>query len=297
MRLLLGDLALCILLIILTTGCSKNEQVSSSYVQDVVPEQQNPALWFLSPSGDKLFYNTESGRNQATVRFLATSQEFTIADCPRFSWLDNESVYCYDFHNHHYVPSQIIDNISSNTDAFQKTSIKAITAEQIELDMMLKQAKSLYRLQTSLTQPDSLLVLDKEPQENAKQYYHITGIENLDKVLKNYTYTPIPLDGSFAESSKKIYSPNGEYYYLLQDSLGIYDAASDRLLAEFKQPSDYESFFEIGGFFPNKSEGWAADSSGIYFQIFHTIGLGPRPPIQPIQKLCVPGVSGCPPAN
>lgn len=158
---------------------------------------------------------------------------------------------------------------------------------------MLEQAKIVYRLQPFATGPDSLLILDTNLQANTPQYYHLTGIENLDEVLKNYDYTPIPLYGQYSELLKKVYSPNKKYYYLFQDGLGIYDATNDQLLAEVKPPSDYKIYFLIGGSYPNQSGGWAADSSGVYFQIFHTVGLGPRPPVWPIQKLCVPGAAGC----
>lgn len=275
--------------LLLVTGCN---------VQDIIPAEVDSIHWFLSPSGDKLLYdsNTMTTVNQAFVRFLVTGQDVTIVDCPLFRWLDDESVYCYDYQNSRNIPSSVISNISAPADAFSKISIKAVTTGQVELDLLLKQAKAIYRLQYSAPQygPDVLLVLDVASQTNTPQYYHLTGIENLDEVLKNYNYTPIPLYEMGGKSLEKVYSPNKTYYsLLLQNGLGIYDATNDRLLAEVKRPSDRESVFQIGGTFPNKSGGWASDSSGIYFQIRHTGGLGPRPPVWPIQKLCVPGTPGC----
>lgn len=277
-----------VFLIVFITGCSS--------VQDIIPSELDPPLWYLSPSGDKLLYNIRSDPNQAIVRLLATSQEFTITDCPRFSWLDDENVYCYDYHDLQYFPSVVMNNISSNVGDLKKISIKAVTTAQVKLDILLKQAKTIHRLQPSLTGPDAFLILDTEPQTNSKQYYYVTGIENLDEALKNYNFTTIPLFGRDGEPFKKIYSPNKKYYYLLQDNLGIYDAANNQLLAEFKPSSDYKSYFRIGGDFPNKSGGWAADSSGVYFQVRHSSGFGSPlsgPPIEPVQKLCVPGVAGC----
>jgi hypothetical protein len=295
--------ALCIFLVGLVIGCRKSEEVVSPYVQDIIPLEQEhgPIRWYLSPLGDKLVYDISSDSNtafsdQAIVRFLVNGRDFKVANCATFSWLDNENIYCYYLYDDGYEPFVVTIDAASNAGEFPKISVKKTTAGSVKLDTLLKQATTIYRLQ-SLTEPDSLLVLDTDPQKKLNQYYHITGLENLDVVLKNYNYTTIPLYGRDGEPFKKIYSPNGKYYYLLRDSLGIYDETDNQLLAEFKPHSDYESFFQIGGFFPNKSEGWAADSSGVYFQVRHSSGFGPPAPIEPIQKLCVPGISGCPSAN
>jgi hypothetical protein len=267
------------------------QAIVSPYVQDIIPstDGHKPLWWSLSPLGDKLLYDIESASNQAIIHFLATGQEFTIADCDRFSWLDNEKVYCYDYQNHGYVSTGIIGNVASNGDDFKKSSIKTVTAAQVELATMLKRAKIIYRLQSALNEPGSasLLILNAE---NATQYYHVTGIKNLDKVLKNYDYTSIFLIDISADLSKKIYSPNGHYYYLLKDNLRIFDAANDQLLVEIKPSSDWASYFQMGGSYANKSKGWASDSSGVFFQIYHPSGFGTPltgPPMEPIQKLCV----------
>ena len=261
------------------------------------------SFWYLSPSGDKLLYITGTG---LLVRFLTTNQDITIGDCPWFRWLDNETVYCFDYKGSRDIPDSVISHISGPADAFQKIPVKALVADQVELDTLLKQAKAIYSLQLSYpqTEPASLLILGVTSPANALQYYHLTGIENLDEVLKNYHYTSVLLLDAENELLKKRYSPNKAYYalfrgglyspskayyYLPQDSFGIYDATNDQLLAEVKLSTDREYFFLIGGSQPNQSEGWAADSSGIYFQIYYHIGLGPRPPVWPIQKLCVPG--------
>lgn len=278
---LLGSIGLTLCFLWLVTGCN---------VQDIIPAEVDPPRWFLSPSGDKLLYNTREEPERLIVRFLATGQDVTIATCPWFIWLDDETVYCYEYQSPHDIPVAIISNISASADGFPKIPVKAVTTDQVELDTLLKQAKAIYQLQNV---SDSLLILDTRLQENTRQYYHLIGVENLDEVLKNYHYTPIPLYGIGGESFKKIYSPNKAYYSLLKDGLGIYDATNDRLLTEVKLPTDRESFIQIGGFYPNQSGGWAADSSGVYFQIYQTIGLGPRPPVWPVQKLCVPGASGC----
>lgn len=295
---ILGGLVMTTLLIVLITACNKNEEeVVSPYVQDIVPAQQEPASWHLSPVGDKLLYNTRLSQKQlqATIRVLATGQEFTIADCARFRWLDNDRVYCYGLlYDTNYEPFVATIDISTKPDSIQTSFIKAVTATPVELARLLEQPIAIYRLDSS-SEPDSLLV-DTGPQDKTSQYYHITGIENLDQVLENKTYTTISLDNWGAELSKRRYSPNRKYYYILQDiNLGIYDAAGDQLLAEVKSPSKQGAFFQIGGDNPNKSEGWASDNSGVYFRIVYSGGFyGPIPPILPIQKLCVPGSPGCP---
>ncbi len=294
-KITLGALVLYVLLVVLLTGCRINENDEvSPYVQDIVPAQQEPAVWYLSPVGDKLLYDTTLSQNQAIVRGLITGQEFTIADCARFRWLNNENVYCYGLlYDNNYEPFVATFDSLTNNASIQKSLIKEVTTAQVELEPLLKRAKAIYRLRPSAG-PHPLLVFDTE---NANQYYYITEIEDLDNVLENYTYTTIPLSYRDAELSKKMYSPNRKNYYLLQDNLGIYDATSDQLLAEFEPPPRYESFFQIGGSFPNKSEGWAADNSGVYFQIRQSSGFGPPSPIQPIQKLCVPDIEGCTSAN
>lgn len=275
---ILNRLVLCILLTIFIIGCH-----STTDVQDIIPAELDPPRWYLSPVGDKLLYNTRAEPGHAKVRFLATGQDATITDCPWFSWLNDEAIYCYDYQEPQDIPVAAIDHISANAGAFSKISIKALTTDQAQLDTLLEQAKAIYRLHP-FAGADSLLI-DTELQKNTKLYYHITGIKDLDKVLKKYHSTTIFLAGNFVDSAKKIYSPNGKYYYLLQDGLRIYDEASDRLVTEFKPQFDYKSYFQIPSSYPTKSAGWAADSSGVYFQIYHSSGFGPRPPVRPVQKL------------
>lgn len=290
---ILSGLTLLILLIVIII------RYNNSGVQDIIPSEVDPASWYLSPSGDKLLYSPRAKPEHLTVRFLATDQEVIIGNCPRFGsvWLDDETVYCYELQGGNNrdqepydIPITAISHISASTDTFPKIPIQAVGADQVQLDTLLKHATTIYRLQPYSGVSNSLLILDTRSQGKVEQYYHLTGVENLDEVLKNYTYTSIPLYiivGGLP-SSNTVYSPNQAYYFVLGSSLRIYDARNDNLLAEAKPPADRESFFQIGGSYPNKSSGWAADSSGVYFQIYHTIGLG-FPVIRPIQKLCVPG--------
>jgi hypothetical protein len=96
--------------------------------------------------------------------------------------------------------------------------------------------------------------------------YCIDGVDavfncnDLDTVLKGYnTYVTIPM---FPEVgySEKMYSPNGAYYYKVNIRNGyiltIYDVVNDTKLAEVKGQN-----IEPGG--------WAADNSGVYFQIYY----------------------------
>jgi hypothetical protein len=299
-KIFLIGLVLEIVLVILTTGCLPIVPVTSPYLQEVVPIQQKPAFWHLSPVGDKLLYNTMPNQDQAIVRLLATGQEIVTVGCPLFRWLDNERIFCYELGpRQNIVPSIILDNVSADVASFPKKPIEIVTAAQVDLDRLLAQAQAIYRLQSS-TEPNLLLV-DTGQSDQTEQFYWVSEIADLDPVLEHYAYPIISLSYTFAEPSKKVYSPNGNYYHLLQDNqLGIYDAETDQLLIEFKPPSDYEPYFRIGGHFPNDSGGWAADSSGIYFQIAHSAGLAiaaPPPPLRPIQKLCIPGASGCPGTN
>ncbi len=94
---------------------------------------------------------------------------------------------------------------------------------------------------------------------------------------------------SLGDHEKKIYSPNGRYYYLVDlagFSLTIYDAETDQQLSQFhlgSYPTNY-SFSRAGG--------WASDSSGVYFQTAQTgLFLVPLPPFShhsDIRKLVVP---------
>ncbi len=222
-----GKLALLMFVVGLSLAC--NLLARNRYVQEVVPAEQEPAIWYLSPVGDKLLYDTTSNREQAIVHFLATGHEVTITNCPRFIWLDNERIYCHDFQDHQYVPFGVIDQVSSEVDTFQRTVIKEVTPAQVDLEPLLNRAKVIYRLSPSSGGPHPLLGLDTEPQKNTNQYYHVTGVKNLDKALEDYPYTTISIAYRTAELSKKVYSPNKKYYYLLQDNLGIYDAIDDQL--------------------------------------------------------------------
>ena len=112
---------------------------------------------------------------------------------------------------------------------------------------------------------------------------------NLDQALESNTYIIVPLYDRDAEPSKKTYSPNRKYYYqyILQDNLGIYDAAIEQLLVEFKLPSEQGTFLQIGGHLPNKTEGWMADNSGVYFRIRYTGGFFGSPHQLSPFKSCV----------
>lgn len=274
----------------LVTGCN-----ATGSVQDVISAEVDPPQWYLSPTGDKLIYNTRAEPEHAIVRFLTTDQDVTIDNCPWFSWLDNETIYCYEYQVSRDIPAGIIGPISADTIPFSRTSIERITPGQAQLDALLEEAITVYRLQL-FSEIDSLLI--KKSDNNAESYYHINPIKDLDGILQKYSGKTTVLSHNFADSTAKIYSPNKKYYYILNNSLKIYDEATDQLLAEFEPKYNYISYFQIPSFYPaNSSIGWAADSSGVFFQIYHSSGFGPRPPIRPVQKLCVPGASSCSTAN
>lgn len=279
-------------LLLFVMGCNANNP------RVVIPAEKDVIHWYLSPSGDKLLYDVNATRDtygQAFIRFLATDRDMLIPNCPQFRWLDNDTVYCFKDTDE---PVAVIGQVLAESDTFSEAPIKLVTSDQDELKSLLMQATAIYRSPQYRSSGNVSLLLSIEKRENKVWYYHITEVQNSDELLKSHEDKTTSLFSYEEGLSGKNYSPDKAYYYSVQqDGMKVYDASNDRLLATVKRPTNRKTRFSIGGGGSNQTQGWAADSSGVYFQLVQTIGLGPRPPLQPIQKLCVPGASGCSPAN
>ncbi len=114
----ISGLKLVLLMLVIALSMACNILTRNPDVQDIVPAQQKPISWQLSPAGAKLLFATESQRGQAVMRILATNQEITIPGCLEFRWLDDESIYCYGKTR----PSVFTVDMSSDTNTPPKNS-------------------------------------------------------------------------------------------------------------------------------------------------------------------------------
>ena len=223
-------------------------------VQNVVSEGElSGSDWNLSPDGDRMFYDSRAGGKVANVvMFLPTKQKQVI---DRFAnegcsglWLDNTNLYCGS-----YIFA---------TDDFTTIPLKNLDAADVSLEL-LSQAEVIYlHLKDNKLLTNVLIVTADDYKHNLEQNFQITNITDTEHILTGYEYVTFPVPHEFErnEVDKKIYSPNGLYYYVhsFPGHLVIYDAKTDEQLSEF-QGKDALSFIYVGG--------WAWDSSGVYFEV------------------------------
>lgn len=260
-------LKILIVLIVLLSGCWPfGSAYESTDVEVIVPDSEKPSDWILSPDRDKIVYQSHTEETATTfLLFLATQQKHKLDDCDQFQWLDNTILKC---------PSAII-----NTDDLFRVPLQYVNASDVDLEKLLQEAGTIYKFEATSR---FFLVLDAEYRNHLDKNY-LVSVENVDTVLQGYPYITIPNRGLSGGSEEKVYSPDGAYYYNLSQgnnaSLTIYAADDDKKLAEFVAKP---ALIII-------TEGWAADSSGVYIQL-HGTGIGFTGNLSPktIWKLEVP---------
>lgn len=258
---------------LLLFGCSSpgSQEEKNSNVEVVVEKSENIGRrnWVLSPGGDKLVYISEA-KNATRVLYLGNKERRDFNSCEVATWLDDNNILC-----------QIIDQSPSilKTDDFIQLPLNVIEASAIpDLDKLLQTTIAIYKYEgeyysfdTFVPDRNSFFLLTTNPQQN----YQVIA-ENVDEVLEGYKYHIIPRGRvSYRENE---YSPNEDYYFVNYDSgLTIYDASTYKTLAVY----DYseQGNLEVGG--------WAADSSGVYFQPVAGMGMSHLKP-GAILKLKVP---------
>jgi hypothetical protein len=230
-------------------------------VETVLSTRELRGGWLLSPGGDKILYRSE---RQNVLMFLPTKQKNNIESCSGYTWLNNTNLVCSLF---------IID-----TDDMVKVSIQNVKASEVNLDALLIEAGTIYKLE----QYSDIVLLSANYKQNPDKNYWINEVKNTDQVLQGHSYVSVPpINYNPRRGGEKIYSPDRAYYYLFEgDTQGafitIYDATNGELLSQ--SPRDGR-LYQIGG--------WAADNSGVYFQLIPS-GLGMFSNRSPLYKLRVP---------
>jgi hypothetical protein len=233
-------------------------------VETVLPLDEVRCGWLLSPGGDKVVYGSDS----VMLMFLSIKQRHKILDiCSGFGWLDNTILY-FPF-----------ENVIVDTNDFSKISYKVVNASEINWETLLTGAETIYALKS---EPNFIFVLAPDYKRNPNRNYWINEVENIDEILQGHSYVSVPSIDYNPRLGEKIYSPNQAHYYLFEgDAEGavitIYDATNDKQLAQ--TPPD-ERLYQMAG--------WAADNTGVYFQLIPT-GLGGMfSNRSPLYKLRVP---------
>lgn len=253
--------------------------VKPKSVQIVVPEESQPIVWFMSPEGDQIIYDSMSSDiGGPRLLSLKNKQQFLVGNCDRFQWLDNTTLICFEYRKNEWSLVNITD--WQSTEQTSRKYLDEVNIEQFLRAEDFNDTLKIYRLQQlRVDVSDNLLIM--EPGNNHNTGYVVTGIENVDKLLEDVNYISLNLYNIEQVKSEDIYSPNGEYYYRLdRNKLAIYDRTGE-LLSEFDlgDQGDYTQSFEIGG--------WAADSSGVFFKFPTQTGLSGWYNREPIRKLLV----------
>lgn len=231
---------------------------SSSDIETILSVDEARNGWSLSPGADKIIFRSNE---DYILMFLGTKQRHTFEGnkCAESIWLDNKTLLCR--------------NLIIDTDDLSETSYRILDVSEVNIESLLENAGTIYVYKD---EPDFIFVLAPDYKRNTTQNYWINGINNLDEVLQGHIYTTIPYPNYNPQPNEKIYSPNRAYYYLFEGGMiNIYDTKTGKKLSQTSS-SDVRQY-RIGG--------WAADSSGVYFELF-SIGISG---VQyPLQKLKVP---------
>lgn len=227
----------------------------SGDVETVLTVDEVNRGWLLSPGGDKITYGTGNGY---TLMFLATGLRHKLeGTCGGSTWLDNTTFVC---NSYIIVTNETVD----------KVSINSVKAAAVNLEEILAKAGTIYKLE----QYQFIVVLDADYKHNPDGNYWVTEVKNIDDVLQGHNYISIP-PTDYNPRSGKIYSPNKAYYYEFTGTvITLYEATSDK---KFSQTPRDKRLYQIGG--------WAADNSGVYYQLVPKGFVGN---ISPLYKLKVP---------
>jgi len=242
-------------------------------VEVVVPQSEKVAGWLLSPAGDKIAYTGYFEDNSKQVLLFPATHTKQTLDCEGFIWLDNDTLGCT-------WQNKIVVVQAEGT--ITPVSLKKVNALEVDLPGILRAAGRIYHLEW----PDyenKLLVRDTAQPPAPDRNYLIEGIADITATLQAYPVITIPKPTSIR--GEKIYSPNKKYYFVFsrlardRHALTTFDSDNDNLLSEFIGPEIH--YFIVGG--------WAADSSGVYFEIDTAAPLSAEAEkLEQILKLKVP---------
>jgi len=240
----------------------------------VVPQSEGLSGWQLSPAGDKIAYTSHIDEViKSVLLFPATQTRHDLGTCKGFTWLDSQTLFCS--LNNRLVATLDDENVTT-------IPLTKVRSSEVNLSELLQSAEKIYHFERpSLAQ--TLLLQDTTYPPDPNKNYLIEGVD-MDNVLQSYPVITIPKPLPVGGPEKEIHSPDGKYYYNLvevdwdQYALSIHETNNNKLLSEFVGPEIH--YFIVGG--------WAADSSGVYFEIATTALSAEVEKLEQILKLKVP---------
>ena len=273
----LSVILLCVL--VLLNGCTDfgmARRPLPDTVAVIVPESEGLLeTWSLSPAGDKIAYVSHDGTTSTTyLLFPAARQKSELGRCDIFLWIDMDALYCSG-------TSAII--VIKGVDGVVTLPLKKVKATEVELATLLPETERIYRIDWPELN-NSLLLRSVTDQDS---HYLVEGITKIEAAVQGFDVITVPDQRLVGGPVEKVYSPDGTYYYNAKPlgrtfdegyALSIYDAGDDSQLTKFVTDTLEDIWFG----------GWAADSSGVYFEVSPR-GRFPNPTnINKILKLEVP---------
>ncbi len=233
---------------------------------EVIVADEGFSDWELSPEGDRIIYET----NDTFLLFPATQQKQSLSNCRIQTWLDNDIIFCND---------RFLIEINNETGELMTVSVHKVNASEVDLETMLQQTGSIYNFRGNSDLSHALLLQNVVNLPDPNKHYLVTNIKNIEVVSQTYSTTPLPLSW-WSDSLKKTFSPNGLYYYEYSrgQSLTIFSAKTNNKVSEFVEDSTV--YFRFGG--------WAADNSGVYFEMDSRMMLVDPTHLNQLLKLKVP---------
>ncbi len=234
---------------------------------ETIVNEPGMRYWELSPDGTGLVY----GGSKADENFLVelSNHRKQKIDCS-LDWLNDETLLC----RRHNRMTVLARTLFVESDPLKKVDIK--TLSNTDLSDLLARARKIFR--PSKSNAGYIYILDSNSEN-----YVITGVEDLDSILQDYTYASFPTRFGCPQEAldEKSISPDGEYYYTVirqrQSILTIAKVADNEKLSSF---TTEEAKAIVCG-------GWASDSSGVFFRV-HGTGFNSGWASPKIQKLKVP---------
>lgn len=242
------------------SGCSFSKLPG---VEVLVPDDEDAGRSMtLSPKGDKLIYHSRSVKTPIVLNLVTgAKQEIDSEHCGSQSWIDDQTIFCWGTSAFNIPPALVDSNDLSLTE------VKEVRTTDINLTSLLAEADRVFALQAPFRHRSEdirdILILSQNYLENPAKNYFVSDIENVEQILRgvphNVIFSKSPLD-------EKVYSPNGEYYYVhtWEVSLAIYSSSDDKLLIEVPlgETTDRKKY----QYKQAKIAGWTYDSGGVIYR-------------------------------
>jgi hypothetical protein len=229
---------LLLLLLCIAQGCSP---LGGPTVRTILPADKADIIDFL-PDGR---YIVHASPSQSSVMLLDVATGQDVALPKGVAWagpLDNDLLYgASDTGENQYV---------ANVQPLEAVRLGPLVGGPDSLPAYTREADSIYAIKTGI-ETYRLLLLERDPSGNVIGGYYVGGVRNLDTLLAGVAYkTPPPV--LHCPWRERVPSPDGQYYYYIDNGLRIYSQAGELLNTDAREHS--------------RCYGWAWDSSGVFIQ-------------------------------